>query len=176
MKLIEFTDFIEEIYKYYRYKNPPTSDEIAEWLLEVEFIASEALPWIFSNIKSSINTLPRNLPRTLNDQWYRYLDAHPEKFTKAEELPDYNCPECHGGGVLHFRAPDLSNKENTLIYTYVAICNSCRASWKKFGKIQHEGIPDGPYIEPMMRFTKQEILDRGYKFLEAENPYAKRPE
>lgn len=186
MKLLELREFCEEAYKFLRYGNPPIDEQLELWLPEVDHIPSEALPWIMANIKSTKDTLPKNLPRMLKRQWKEYQNAHPEKFTQAEESPDYNCSDCHGGGVLHFKAPDLANKKNPLIYTYVAICNSCAASHKKFGRIQHEGgktsrkneagawIPDGPYISPMMKLTKQEIIDKGYIFLPADNPYAEK--
>lgn len=182
MKLIEFTDFIKEVYKHFRYKNPPDIDEIEIWLLEVDYIAGEALPWILKNLKATKNNLPRNLPRTLNQQWNLYRDEHPEKFTTAQEVADYNCADCHGNGVLHCKTIDSKTK---LKYTYVAICASCSASHKKFGSILHEGgkvcnknetgsyIPSGEYVPPMLSLTKQEILDKGWEFLEPENPYAK---
>ncbi len=185
MKLIEFTDFIKEIYSFFRYKKPPTNDEIEDWLNEVHNIQSEALPWILANIKTKKDTLPRNLPRTLNDQWYEYLNAHPEKFTTAEEYADYDCPDCHGVGILHFKAHDPTNKRR---YIYTAICATCQASNKKFGSILHIGgnvarktesgavIQDGPYIPPMMHLTKEQIEFKGYEFLESENKYAKKLE
>jgi len=185
MKLIEFTDFIKDIYKFYRYKNPPLSEEIETWLLEVDYIPGDALPWILDNLKHTKDSLPRNLPRALDQQWHLYRDANPEKFTRAQEVADYNCPECHGIGVLHFRYTDFKTK---LKYTAIVICASCRSSHKKFGSILHEGgkvcnkneigsyIPSGEYVPPMLSLTKQEILDRGWEFLEAENPYAEKVE
>jgi hypothetical protein len=183
MKLLEFTDFIKEIYKYYRYKTPPTADEIEDWLLAVDYIPSEALPWILQNLKDTKDNLPRNLPRALNFQWNDYRNEHPEKFTKAEEEANFNCPDCHGGGVLHCKTVDPENK---LKYTYVAICASCSASREKFGSVLREGgkislktdsgafIPSGAYVPPVLSLTKQQIIDKGWEFLQPENTYAKR--
>lgn len=182
MKLIEFTDFIKEIYKYYRYAKPPSEDDIENWLLGVDYIPGEALPWILKNIKATRDNLPRNLPRTLNHQWNLYRDEHPEKFTKAQEVADYDCPDCHGQGVLHCKAIDPKNK---LKYIYVAICATCTASYKEFGSVLREGgkvsvktdsgayVPSGAYIPPTLSLTKQEILDKGWEFLAPENIYAK---
>jgi hypothetical protein len=187
VKLIEFTDFLDELYEFFRYKEPPKNEIIQKWLIETEFIASEALPWILADLKATQKTIPRNFTITLRQQWFKYLDAHPDKQAKAEESPDYDCPDCHGVGCLHFSAQDLSGQEDKE-YVYVAICASCRASWSRFGKILHEGgkicrksdsgawIPDGAYIPPMMRLTKAELLNRGYEFMEAENKFAKRLE
>lgn len=182
MKLIEFREFTEGIYKYFRYAKLPTAEEIEAWLPEVEFIPSAALPWITQSLKSGRTNLSRNFPRELKNEWNKYLDAHPEKISKVEENPDYDCPDCHGVGVLHFRAEDLT-KKTEIKYLYAALCASCRASWKKFGKIAHEGgkvsiksesgawIPSGTYIAPMSRYTKAQILELGYDFKPAENKY-----
>jgi hypothetical protein len=182
MRLIELTDFVKEVYKYFKDQKVPKQDVLELWLKQVESIPAPSLDFIQAYIKKTRNSLPTNFPRVIDDGWKAYQKEYPEKFTLAQEVAGFNCPDCHGGGVLHCKALDLING---LKYTYVAICASCSASRDKFGFVLHEGgkislktdsgafIPSGAYIPPVLSLTKQLIIDKGWEFLEPENQYAK---
>jgi len=179
MKLIELESMVKELYKFFKNQKVPEKDVLKLWLDKIDNVPSSAIDWILDHIKTTKSTLPTNLPRLIKDSFQQYIML-PEVTTKAEEFSAYDCPDCHGTGVLHFRA---INPKTKIKYTNVAICNSCRASREKFGKIQHEGgkmarksesgewIHDGPYIPAMMKLTKTEISEKGWEFLEPENTF-----
>lgn len=181
MKLIELEDLVKGIYKYFKDQKVPGTDVLKLWTEQLKAVQKEGIDFILAYIKANKNSLPTNLPRVIDEGWKEYLNSHPEKITTAEEVAGWDCPDCHGGGILHFKK---LNPENKLTYTQIAICGTCSESRKKLGYILHEGgkvcnksesgawIPAGEYVPPMAKLTKQEILDKGWEFLEPYNPYA----
>lgn len=181
MRFIELQDLVKAIYKYFKDQKVPGTDVLELWTEQLKSVQTEGIDFILAYIKDKRNSLPTNLPRIIDEAWMEYLRAHPEKFTSAEEVAGWNCPDCHGGGILHCRFVDSDTKSK---YTYIVICATCSQSRKKLGYLSHEGgkvphkneagnwIFDGPYVPPMLSLTKQEILDKGWEFLESENTYA----
>ena len=181
MRFIELQDLVKAIYKYFKNQKVPDAEVLELWTEQLKSVQTEGVNFILSYIKDNKNALPTNLPRVIDEGWMAYLHAHPEKFTSAEEVAGWDCPDCHGGGVLHCKFMDPKTKLKCI---FIVICATCRQSHKRFGHILHEGgkiprkneagnwIRDGMYVPPTLSLTKQEIIDKGWEFLEPENKYA----
>jgi hypothetical protein len=182
MNQFEFEQFAKELYDFFRDNKKPELDEIDRWMPDIEQIPGSALAWILTEIKETKNTLPRNLPRLLNDCWKKYLNEHPEIIAKESEIPDYNCPECHGLGFLAVKAYDNKLNRN---YERICACASCGAGSKVFGKVLLEGgkmhdkldsgawIPTGNYCPPIAKMTIEQIKAKGWQHIPGPNPYEK---
>lgn len=181
MDLYELKNHLKEVQTYFKQKTAISDDTLKLWHKECGHVPFVALDFIANLAKENLSTLPTNYPRVMKKYWGAYLNAHPEKRIHAKEQAGFDCPDCHGVGVLHFKKVDSNTGFK---YAYVAICASCNASHERLGSLVHEGgkvphksesghwIPDGEYVPPMARMTRQEIINRGYEFMEPENKYA----
>jgi hypothetical protein len=88
----EFFNLIEGLFQYFRYKESPKSATIDEWLIDLEFIESDALPFIKKAIKDEGN-LPRNLPKTIKSFYAIYKRQNPTiKFIQYDSYEDLRFP------------------------------------------------------------------------------------
>jgi len=170
-----FTNLIIDTYDYFNYSKSPNKNQMALWYEDVRFIPDVAMGFIFKSLKK-LEQLPRNFPKTFIALWYDYRKMNPDK-----TVTDYEyCDDCYGHGVHMLKMPDNMYYPPKMI-TYVVRCSRCD-NWKSKlgslaetgGNIGVEGRPFGVWINPVPRFTKQEIIDRGWEYLPLSNPKAKR--
>ena len=162
-----------KLYDYFRYVKRPTEQQVDIWHGKIEFIPVVALDWIFDELTEA-DSLPRNLPKTFIKMWYLYRKAHPEKYATEFEY----CEECFGHGIHMFEKLE-SFYDPPAWVSYVARCSRCN-NWKQpFGSLADTGgryIVDGNagdgYVDPVPRVTKQELIDKGFRYLPLSNPKA----
>jgi hypothetical protein len=166
---------IKETYEYFRYTNIPDDRTIEKWHVKVGFIPAIAVPWIMDQIQN-LDTIPRNVPNLIISLWYSYQRANPAKVASDYEY----CSDCFGYGTHMFEKKDF--KYNPPMWVSgVALCSKCE-NYKKHvgsvfesgGKIVIERKSIGPYVPPIPRTTKQELINNGFKYLAQADPRAKK--
>jgi len=170
-----------DIFEYFQYVKKPSESQIEQWHKKVKFVPNEAVDWIVSQITNA-DKMPRNLPKAFIAQWYVYRKEHKDK--TIPEQYDY-CDDCHGHGMHMFKR--LNPSYNPPMWeSQIALCSKCD-NWKKqFGIVCREGgyihrkdsfgnwVPmmDKP-VKKMWSTTRQEIIDKGFKYLDQHNPREK---
>lgn len=154
-----FKNTIKEIYEFFRYKDAPLESTINNWFYKVEFIPDIAIPWIKEQLEE-LDSIPRNIPKLFKKYWFDYQRTHKDKIVHIKE----KCDDCHGLGYHYFSKleyiynPPMRN-------TYIARCASCQ-NWKNvFGRDAIENTRGHPDWKPIEAYTKQQIIDNGWKFV-----------
>jgi len=113
---------INELFIYFRYKAQAIDDVIDSWYPKVRHIPAEAMPWIVDEIEK-LETLPRNLPRSIIAYWYQWKKQHPEKLLFEKQ----DCPDCgHKGYFIISKVLD-GQAIKTQMMIECATCNNLDA-------------------------------------------------
>ena len=150
---------IIDIYSYFRFQTIPSESQFDQWYEKIKFIPGEAVDWIVVKI-TDMDSLPRNLPKTIVALWYAYRKEHPEKIANVNT----ECDECNSTGFIHYvrlsKMYDLPMKIHG-----TALCPKCENYRKTVGQhLISGGITEsGVKVMPTLRLTKQDVLDRGWE-------------
>lgn len=91
----EFESEIEELFYYFRVKQPSVKDTVFLWFKECEYIKSEVFLWSIEKIKNSSDNIPRNLPKNLKALSFEFFNVFPNKnfqYTKFDRIKDSSYP------------------------------------------------------------------------------------
>jgi len=127
-----------------------------QYVVQIGYIPREAMDDIASKIMAERRPSSGNFPtiQEIRNYWFLWQRENPQKVvnTRKQIIP---CESCNGTGLLRFKGP-IPHNEGRPYYDkpmqLICWCGNCE-NWKR-----HVNNIDGD-----RRYTKQEIIDKGWK-------------
>lgn len=127
MEKEDFKLLLSKLFTYFQ-KVPPKNQAVDLWFSRVNSIPLPAAKWIARQIADRESSAPYNVAKAFLDGWRDYKQAHPHLF--VSELKQTECGDCHGTGLLFFKA---FNEKLNRDQRVMCKCGSCSNSKRHVG-------------------------------------------